>query len=69
MAAARTVVGSVARGGDFVSRPPELKSRPRELWATGDFVVYKATGTAEGLLLARAQDGDEDTAAMLSPVM
>ncbi len=45
MAAARTVVGSVARGGDFVNRPPDLKSRPRELWATGDFVVGEMLDT------------------------
>jgi molybdopterin-guanine dinucleotide biosynthesis protein len=35
----KTVVGSVARNGDFVARPPVPEARPRELWATGDFVV------------------------------
>ncbi len=39
MAAPKTIVGSVARGGDFVRRPPALEPRSRGLWATGDFVV------------------------------
>ncbi len=43
-------------------RQPEAYQVSLSAQATGDFVVYKATGTAEGLVLARAQDGDEDTA-------
>jgi hypothetical protein len=35
----RTVIGSVARGGDFAARPPEIVPRPRSSWATGDYVV------------------------------
>lgn len=45
MTAPRTVVGSVARGGDFIRRPPDLERRARELWATGDFVVGEMLDT------------------------
>jgi len=37
--APRTVIGSVARGGGFADRPPEAVPRPRDRWATGDYVV------------------------------
>lgn len=39
MTAPRTVIGSVARGGDFAARPPDPLPRPRDEWATGDYVV------------------------------
>lgn len=45
-----------------ICRQPEAYQVSLTAQATGDFIAYKATGTAEGLLVARAQDGDEDTA-------
>lgn len=44
----RTVVGSVARGGDFAARPPEILARPRDEWATGDYVVAEMLDTGIG---------------------
>lgn len=44
----RTVVGSVARGGDFAARPPEIHPRPRGEWETGDYVVAEMLDTGIG---------------------
>lgn len=42
-------------------REPQAYQVSLSAQATGEFVAYRATGTAEGLLIARAQDGGEDT--------
>ncbi len=44
----RTVVGSIARAGDFARRPPEIIERSRELWETGDYVVGEMLDTGIG---------------------
>lgn len=41
----RTVAGSVTRVAGFAARPPEVAQRPREAWATGDFVVCEMLDT------------------------
>jgi TolB-like protein len=45
-----------------VCRQPEAYQVSITAQATANFVAYTTQGTAEGLVLARAQDGDEDTA-------
>jgi Domain of unknown function (DUF1611_C) P-loop domain len=40
-----TVPGSVTRLADFERRPPAVEPRPREQWATGDFVVCEMLDT------------------------
>jgi hypothetical protein len=44
----RTVIGSVARGGDFAARPPELVPLPRPEWNTGDYVVAEMLDKGSG---------------------
>lgn len=41
----RTVVGSVARHGDFAARPPDMIPCERESWRTGDYVVAEMIDT------------------------
>lgn len=45
-----------------VCRQPEAYQVSLKVQATGEFFAYRAQGTAEGLVVARAQDGDADTA-------
>ncbi|MCB0875092.1 MAG: hypothetical protein KDB46_02755, partial [Solirubrobacterales bacterium] len=44
----RTVIGSIARGGDFALHPPEALPRPRGEWRTGDYVIAEMMDTGTG---------------------
>jgi hypothetical protein len=59
MSAPRTVVGSVARLADFERRPPAIEPRPRERWATGDFVVCEMLD--EGPFNVEVPSGEDDS--------
>jgi TolB-like protein len=45
-----------------VCRQPEAYQVAVKVQATGEFVAYRGQGTAEGLVVARAQNGDADSA-------
>jgi molybdopterin-guanine dinucleotide biosynthesis protein len=43
----RLTAGSVARIADFDHRPPQAEPIPRELWATGDYVIGEVLDSGE----------------------